>query len=78
MPTRKEFQVHSLAAAKKRAQQKRAQATPVVIALPSKRLAHEVFRMANGDLSRVQFLSTDTAVVWNSQAQKLRLARKVR
>lgn len=76
MATGKQFKVHSMAAAKKVARQRRAK-PPVVIHLPAPELKREVHRVSRGDYKRVQFLSATTAIIWNSHDQKRRMQGKV-
>jgi hypothetical protein len=78
MPIRDEFKIHELAAARK----PRKRAIPkgaLRVITPTKELANAIREALpyhdNGHLERVQIVDENTAIVWNSVAQKRALAR---
>jgi hypothetical protein len=67
-----EFQVHSLAAAK-RIRRARQRAQTIEIIVPEKHVWQEALSRAQGDPMRLQTVAPNSVIVWNSPAQRAEL-----
>lgn len=77
MPTRKNYQVHQLAAAK-RSRRAPQMAETIEVITPDKALWKEALKRAQGDPQRLQTIAHNSVIVWNNELQRARLMRRVR